>query len=1056
MANSNIPTVQLTDTFNTIRNRFNSLVDSVGNVSTLTTTSKEVTGAIKELDAELGTISAGAMGTTASTVSTAIAEIDGRLDSISSSSLLSPRMTLSDSSATSIIRGNLQVDTNLSVKGDLTFENTLTVEDSAYITGVLDLGSHLNVAGDTTFANTITVQDSAYVTGTLTTGSLVTDNNLTVHGIANLDSTNVVGQLDVTGSITATNFTVSGAFTTAGATRNAASFVVTNDGATVTNTNRAGLSVDRPSLDSAVLQWNELGDFWEIGTNQTDGGSSSDLKRVARQNDSAVFSNLMQSGTGATRIPAGTTAQRPSAEQGQIRYNTTNSSFEGYSGSAWSGLGGLIDVDGDTKIIAERSASSDSDTLTFFTAGVERLRMNDSGATFTTNISTNSNISGTTATFSGNITMTGSATVDGRDLATDGTKLDTVDTNANNFSLPTAAAGTKGGVKVGDGLTITSEVLSHTDTSSQASSNNSGRTYIQDITLDTYGHVTGIATATETVVDTNTEYTVGDGGLTQKNFTTALNTKLSGIASSANNYSHPTHPGDDISIDTTALSGATVISDLDFNITTDTEGHVTDANGSVATRTITLADLGYTGATNANNITNNNQLTNGAGYVTSSSVIDSDVRTLLKVGPHKGVGTITSGPTITTGSTGVFGNDMTNYGPSLLAIGANAEATHWQSMAVGQGAQAKGTYAIAIGRSALALNHAGIAIGEDANCMAEAGTQNEDDFTRGNHIAIGSNSRSSGYDQIAIGTGADNFYNSGYHASAISIGHDAVAGAGQAVSMGELASSGTYSVAIGYKAHAGYKGKDGSAWTSSLVKSSCVAIGYNANAGGNYNMALGASSDASDTNQALNYSVSLGYGAKNYSQGNWTMTIGSNGDFNSGIKAIYPGRTTANGYTDLGAVGYRFGQLFVQTSTSVGSDERLKKDISVLSDAELRVANALRIKKYKLRAEAKPATTAQPLIEHEDSDGNMVIDQQLEIDAPAIAAKIRIGVIAQEVVAAFSAEGLDAMDYGIISGGTVADDDNMLGVSYDELEAFILAAHMQRLNDLEARIAALE
>ena len=71
-------------------------------------------------------------------------------------------------------------------------------------------------------------------------------------------------------------------------------------------------------------------------------------------------------------------------------------------------------------------------------------------------------------------------------------------------------------------------------------------------------------------------------------------------------------------------------------------------------------------------------------------------------------------------------------------------------------------------------------------------------------------------------------------------------------------------------------------------------------------------------------------------------------------------------------------------------------------------------------------------------------------------AKIRIGVIAQEVVAAFSAEGLDAMDYGIISGGTVADDDDMLGVSYDELEAFILAATMQRLNDLEARIAALE
>ena len=51
------------------------------------------------------------------------------------------------------------------------------------------------------------------------------------------------------------------------------------------------------------------------------------------------------------------------------------------------------------------------------------------------------------------------------------------------------------------GETIT---ISHADTSSQGSSNNSGRTYIQDITLDTYGHVTGIATATETVTNTDT------------------------------------------------------------------------------------------------------------------------------------------------------------------------------------------------------------------------------------------------------------------------------------------------------------------------------------------------------------------------------------------------------------------------------------------------------------------------------------------------------------------------------------------------------------------------
>ena len=65
----------------------------------------------------------------------------------------------------------------------------------------------------------------------------------------------------------------------------------------------------------------------------------------------------------------------------------------------------------------------------------------------------------------------------------------------------------------GSGLGLSGTTFSHSDTSTQTSVNNSGRTYIQDITLDGFGHVTGIASATETVVntDTNTTYTAGNG-----------------------------------------------------------------------------------------------------------------------------------------------------------------------------------------------------------------------------------------------------------------------------------------------------------------------------------------------------------------------------------------------------------------------------------------------------------------------------------------------------------------------------------------------------------------
>ena len=643
MANSKIPSVQITDTFNTQRGRFNQLVDSVGDVSTLTTTATDITNAIKEHDAELGTISAGAMGTTASTVSTAIAELDGRLDSINTVELLSPRMSLTDGSAINTIAGKLEVsdsadfadnlsvqgnlavggnttmsgtltvdgevtfkagtnsninlgdantdnvvfnaDVNsniipntddaydlgsstqewrhvyvdgtvnadnvaadsatigtLTVTGDTTLNNTITVQDSAYITGDLDLGSNLDVAGnvnvigtvvsegaltvedsayitgnldvggnvtvagDTTFANTITVQDSAYITGNLDIGgdvtsigtaftiaaetgtddnvslgdtitfeageginttvsnnnikidgelatssnkgvaSFSTDNflvssgvvtikdngvalgtettgnyvatvagttneievsgsgsenaavtiglpddvtitgDLSVGGVATLDSVNLTGLLAVTGDMSVSNdFTVSGDFVVQGETRNASSYVLVNDGVAVANANRAGLAVDRPSNDSAVLQWNELGDYWEAGL-------TTSLYRLALQNDSATFTNIYQTGTGATRLPAGTTGQRPTARQGQVRYNTDLSAFEGYSGSNWGSLGGLIDVDQDTYIVAERVASSDSDTLQFYAAGTKVATLNTSSFDIEVPINVNDNL----------------------------------------------------------------------------------------------------------------------------------------------------------------------------------------------------------------------------------------------------------------------------------------------------------------------------------------------------------------------------------------------------------------------------------------------------------------------------------------------------------------------------------------------------------------------------------------------------------------------------------------------------------------------------------------
>ena len=84
-------------------------------------------------------------------------------------------------------------------------------------------------------------------------------------------------------------------------------------------------------------------------------------------------------GTSTIVVPVGTTSNRGPSVQGGIRYNTTTSGFEGYSGSTWAGLGGLIDVDQDTKIIAETSAGADNDDLDFYTAGTKRMSIDQAG-----------------------------------------------------------------------------------------------------------------------------------------------------------------------------------------------------------------------------------------------------------------------------------------------------------------------------------------------------------------------------------------------------------------------------------------------------------------------------------------------------------------------------------------------------------------------------------------------------------------------------------------------------------------------------------------------------
>ena len=72
--------------------------------------------------------------------------------------------------------------------------------------------------------------------------------------------------------------------------------------------------------------------------------------------DLTVTGNGTFGGTGFLLIPKGTTAERPvSPVNGEIRYNTTTSQFEGYQGGAWGQLGGGATGGGGDEVFVENA-----------------------------------------------------------------------------------------------------------------------------------------------------------------------------------------------------------------------------------------------------------------------------------------------------------------------------------------------------------------------------------------------------------------------------------------------------------------------------------------------------------------------------------------------------------------------------------------------------------------------------------------------------------------------------------------------------------------------------
>jgi len=166
-------------------------------------------------------------------------------------------------------------------------------------------------------------------------------------------------------------------------------------------------------------------------------------------------------------------------------------------------------------------------------------------------------------------------------------------------------------------------LTAHPTISNAASSvdNSGSRTYIQSITLDSNGHITNLTSATESVTDTT--YSVGDGGLTQNNFTNALKSKLDGIEAGSNSYSLPNATA-------SALGGIKVGDNLSINsgtgvLSADTQSDV-NFTSTLNTKLAGIAAGATVGANWASNVSNisvtNAQL---AGSIANSKLANSSI-----------------------------------------------------------------------------------------------------------------------------------------------------------------------------------------------------------------------------------------------------------------------------------------------------------------------------------------------------------------------------------------------------------------------------------------------
>ena len=249
------------------------------------------------------------------------------------------------------------IEQDLTVNGATDLEDT-TVTGTITHTGAVTQTGNINVTGNFVTTGTVTVSASAQFENIQVSGNVITttssNSNLELRangtGIVSIPNNNVVvsNDLTVVGTFSAGNITSTG---TIRANNFTTGDILIDDNFITTTTSNSNLELRANGTGSIVI------DDFSI--------NNATISSVSNFTIAPAGGSVIIDSTGAIKLPAGTTAERPTAVAGQIRFNSQLARFEGFNGTNWIQLHGVVDVDGDTRVTAELTEGANDNTIRF-------------------------------------------------------------------------------------------------------------------------------------------------------------------------------------------------------------------------------------------------------------------------------------------------------------------------------------------------------------------------------------------------------------------------------------------------------------------------------------------------------------------------------------------------------------------------------------------------------------------------------------------------------------------------------------------------------------------